>query len=273
MKIIDIDKLFDEFIKDYVYGNIGKVKPEEIENQIPKLYEKFGNTPLDKLDGKTPNEYYLSFSSKELVMGLETHIKNNVSVSDFIIEALVIKGEDSDLISKLNEEENEELLIYLINILKDKNSKDASKSVLNFVLYDYSETLRELATEFLYDHADEVKEQILLEFNNCKNEVKECLTDILSHASKDDKVFDILMLEFEKNPKKLALYAGFICRYGDERALPFLLEAIERDKISYADFEELRFAIESLGGEYNKERDFSSDKSYKAIKGISLKKK
>ena len=75
------------------------------------------------------------------------------------------------------------------------------------------------------------------------------------------------------NPKKLSLYAGFVSRYGDERALPFLLEAIERDKISYADFEELRFAIESLGGEYNKERDFSSDKSYKAIKGISLKKK
>jgi hypothetical protein len=49
--------------------------------------------------------------------------------------------------------------------------------------------------------------------------------------------------------------------------LPYLLEAIENPKISYPDFEELRFAIESLGGEYTKQRDFSSDKYYKKLKG------
>ena len=51
-----------------------------------------------------------------------------------------------------------------------------------------------------------------------------------------------------------------------ERALPFLTVAIEKEKISYADFEELRFAIEALGGSYDKERDFSRDKSFKKIK-------
>ena len=38
VKIIDVDKLFDKYIEGYVYGNIGKVKPEEIENKIPVLY-------------------------------------------------------------------------------------------------------------------------------------------------------------------------------------------------------------------------------------------
>ena len=37
IKVIDVDKLFDEYISDYVYKNIGKVKPEEIENKIPML--------------------------------------------------------------------------------------------------------------------------------------------------------------------------------------------------------------------------------------------
>ena len=45
------------------------------------------------------------------------------------------------------------------------------------------------------------------------------------------------------------------------------MTAIEGEKISYADFEELRFAIEALGGKYDKERDFSQDKTYKKIKG------
>ena len=46
VKIIDVDVLFDKFISDFVYGNIGKVKPEEIENRIPELYVEFGNTSL-----------------------------------------------------------------------------------------------------------------------------------------------------------------------------------------------------------------------------------
>ena len=45
-----------------------------------------------------------------------------------------------------------------------------------------------------------------------------------------------------------------------------LLLDYEED-ITYAEFEELRFAIETLGGEYDKKRDFSSDKTAKKIKG------
>ena len=57
VKIVDIDDLFDKYIAGYVYSNVGKVKPEEIENNIPVLYKKFGEKPLKDLDGKTPNEY------------------------------------------------------------------------------------------------------------------------------------------------------------------------------------------------------------------------
>ena len=43
------------------------------------------------------------------------------------------------------------------------------------------------------------------------------------------------------------------------------MTAIEGEKITYADFEELRFAIEALGGTYDKKRDFSKDKTFKKI--------
>ena len=39
VKLIDIDSLFDKYIEDFVYSNIGKVKPEEIENKIPEVKE------------------------------------------------------------------------------------------------------------------------------------------------------------------------------------------------------------------------------------------
>ena len=38
-----------------------------------------------------------------------------------------------------------------------------------------------------------------------------------------------------------------------------------REDIDYVLFQELKFAIEALGGEYNKERDFSSDENYQKI--------
>ena len=80
-------------------------------------------------------------------------------------------------------------------------------------------------------------------------------------------MFDILVAEFAKHQNNVPLYANYLAKYGDDRALPFLMAAIENEKISYADFEELRFAIEALGGEYTKERDFSKDKSFRKIKG------
>ena len=73
LKIIDIDELFDKYISDFVYQNIGKLKPEEIENQIPKLYEEFGDKKLKELDDFTPNTYYLNFDIIWLISTSQHH--------------------------------------------------------------------------------------------------------------------------------------------------------------------------------------------------------
>lgn len=274
VKIIDIDALFDKYISDYVYTSIGKVKPEEIENQIPQLYVSFGDTKLKDLDGKTPNEYYRAFSGEELIECLKQHLKTGVAVSDFLCEAITgDKKNESLLISAISDDADEEFTIYVMNMLSDMGSKGVAKRYMEFILWDYSETIRELATESLAHFADDVKEDILSQFNDVDDDKKACLTEILSNASKDDRVFEVLINEFLRRVTQVPLYANYLTKYGDERALPYLMTAIENEKISYADFEELRFAIEALGGEYNKIRDFSSDKTYKKIKGIKEEKK
>lgn len=272
IKVIDIDGLFDKYISDYVYSNVGKTSPEEIENKIPELYEKFGDEKLKELDGKTPNTYYAQTSATELVNVLKQHVEQGVPVSDFLCEALRDGDSETALVDALNDEENEEFTLYVMNILNDKGSTKASNRYLDFILWDYSETIRELATELLGEMASLVQDRILKEFHEVDNVKKACLTEILSKAEKDDKVFDILIEQFAIHQDEIPLYAGYLARYGDERALPFLLTAIENEKLSYSDFNELKFAIETLGGEYNKERDFTADKTYKKIKGIEEKK-
>ena len=265
-KIIDVDGLFDKFISDYVYQNIGKVKPEEIENKIPELYVEFGNTPLKELDGKTPQNYYMDMPVIELLDILKEHIEKGVSVSDFLCEALRDTDSEEQIKKQLSKENGEEYTLYLMNILSDKNSSICADRYLEFVLWDYSEPIRELATELLCACPEKVLEKILSQFKEVSDEKKACLTEILSHAQKDDRVFNILIEEFVKNQDNIPLYASYLSRFGDERAIPFLTTAIEGDKIDYSDFEELRFCIESLGGSYDKQRDFSKDKIRSKIK-------
>ena len=269
IKVIDVDELFDKYISDFVYGNIGKIKPEEIENEIPKLYEKFGDAPLKELGGKTPNTFYKGCAGEELIGCLKEHLKTGVSVPDFLCEAITADDKNESALAKaLKEEEEEELVIYLMNMLGEMGSKKAKDVYLEFALYDERESVRELATELLCDMAEEVKESILSHFEDASRERKAGLTEILSNCKGDDRVFDILAKEFALNQDNIPMYANFLAKYGDERAIPLLTAAIENEKIKYSDFEELRFAIEALGGSYDKERDFSSDLTYKKIRKI-----
>lgn len=273
MKIIDIDKLFDDYISKYVYENIGKVKPEEIEDQMPVLYEQFGDTPLAELQGKTPNTFYKEIPAVELLDLLEEHITSGVGVSDFLCEAITsADGVEQAVCKKLSQDNDEEFTLYLMNFLNDLGSDKATARYLEFIMFDYSEPIRELATELLNNFADKEKEAIIEHYKDASAIKRACLTEVLSHASKDERVFNILINEFIANPDNMPLYAGYLAKYGDDRALPFLYTAIENEKISYMDFEELRFDIEVLGGEYTKKRDFSKDKSYKKIKESTIKK-
>jgi hypothetical protein len=47
------------------------------------------------------------------------------------------------------------------------------------------------------------------------------------------------------------------------------MERIEDRSIGFVEFQELKYAIEALGGEYNEPRDFSSDKDYLAIEAAT----
>ncbi|MBO5067632.1 MAG: hypothetical protein J6C62_04450 [Clostridia bacterium] len=267
IKVIDVDTLFDSYISDFVYKNIGKVKPEEIENKIPELYVQFGNEKLKELDGQTPNEYYKSFSATELLACLNEHLTKGVAVSDFLCEALSDGANEDALINAISDDVDEEFTLYVMNMLSEIKSEKCLDRYLQFISWDYSETIKELATEHLKEFSNLVKEKVLSLYNEADVKTREYFTEILAGCNKDDRVFDILVAEFAKHPNEIPLYAGYLAKYGDERALPFLMAEIEREKISYADFEELRFAIEALGGTYDKVRDFKQDKTFKKIKG------
>ena len=264
--LVDIDAIFEARLRKYMEEHAGEYSEDAWEEKIAELYEAFGSERLAELGGKSPEKYYAGEDGAALVGLLARHVREGVAVSDYLCESIMdADGAEEPLISLLGEAE-EELVFYAMNLLKDMGSVKPLGQYLDFLL-DPSVGMdrKELCTEILCEYPDRVKESILKEYGGASEEDRSSLLDILSHAQKDDRILRLLTDALLSHAEEIPLYAAFVRRYGDEKALCALYELIEREEINYQDFQELKLAIESLGGEYEKERDFSNDKVYRKI--------
>ena len=267
-KVIDIDNVFDNFLVKYISENKGKFTEKQWEEKIPVMYLEFGSTPLDELDGATPEEYYSDLSGEDLAILLEKHVAEKIAVSDYLCEALIKSDCEKYLVKYIDTNHDQTLVSYCINILNDKKSTLALDRYLDLILSDQTcNDMKELLAEALVLHAQLVKEQVLKCYDSAGVNAF-YLLEVLSQCRNDDRVLNILLNELKAHPNDIPVYVNYVMQYGDEKALPTLLEMIENDKINYIDFKELKFAIEFLGGEYTKTRDFSNDKYFKRIKGV-----
>ena len=265
MKLYDFDGMFDKRLSEYISKNVGKYKEEEWEDMIPEMYAKFGNTVLKSL-GTSPNGYYAAMSPEELVKCLRAHVKNGVPVSEFLCKAIEARPWCEGMLLPLLENGEEGLKQYVVNILG--SSPAAIPVYMRMIEREEDEDFKNQCVDFIKENADLVKEQAL---ENYKNGVeKPLMLEILSKVKeRDGRVYDILLAEFLSG-EDVPMHAGYLASYGDERALPYLLEKIDEEGISYIEYQELKYAIEALGGEYTKQRDFSGDEYYDLIHSHSV---
>lgn len=268
-KIMDIDKIFDEFLANYIKSNRGKYTEKEWENKIPALYDEFGVTPLEALGGVAPEKYYDGLSGEELARTLKAHIEEDVAVSDFLCEAIIRAGCDKELVPFININEDEELVSYCVNLLSDMHSVSGYDKYFDLMLApDCCDEMRDLLVECIQLSPEAAKERAIAEYNkNSSGDLKIYMLEILSCCKKDDRILNILLGELTSHKNGVQLYLPYVTKYGDEKALPKLLELIKDPNINYLDYKELKLAIEGFGGEYADERDFSNDKYYKKLKG------
>lgn len=265
MKLYDFDGMFDKKLSEYITKNAGKFKEEEWEDMIPAMYAKFGDTPLKSL-GVSPNAYYGAMSAEELIKCLRAHVKNSVPVSEFLCKAIESRSECKDMLLPLLENGEDGLKGYAVNILG--SDERALPVYMRLITEEEDEDFKNQCADFIKENADIVLETAL---ENYKNGVeKPLMLEILSKvASRDERVFDILLKEF-RGGDDVPMLAGYLASYGDDRALPYLLDKIDEEGISYVEFQELKYAIEALGGEYSKQRDFSGDEYYELIHSHSM---
>lgn len=255
-KIIDFDGIFEEKLSLYMKQNAGKYTEAQWESLIPKLYKKFSETPLKKA-GCAPRDYYADQTDAELIQALKAHIQGGVPVSDFLCREIEKRDCPRELLPFLTGEDEELALAALPLTL---GSPKAIPAYFALLKGDFSDARKEAAREWIRENADRCKELALSGYESGTE--PDFMLEILSLCKeRDDRVLSALLRAF-KTAEDPCMAAGFLASYGDERALPVLKEALMREDLGYLEFREIRFAVEALGGEPPKERDFSEDPVY-----------
>ena len=268
MKLIDFDGLFDEKLTQFMEENKDKYTEKQWEDIIPKLYKKFGDTFVAKIKC-TPKQYFAKMTDTELVERLCAHLKEDIPVPEFLCAEIESRGAAETLLPLLFDSDMR-ALSYAVNLLGDEpRAFDAYFTILTENKAD--EEIRSDITDILRLHADQLKERVLVCYQ--QGLAKENMLEILSRVKvRDERVFSALLSAF-RSGEDTPVYAGYLAAYGDERALPYLLTKIEDRTIGFVEFQELKYAIEALGGEYDEPRDFTDDKDYLAVEAEAVSRK
>ena len=263
MKLYDFDGMFDEKLGEYIKKNAGKYTESEWEDIIPALYKKFGDTTIKSI-GKTPNGFYAEMTDDELVKCLKAHLKQDVPVSEFLCSAIEGRSLADKLMPLLDGTDGERE--YAMNLM-GSDERAICKYMQILVSTDDSD-LKDRCADYIKEKADLVIDEALENYK--KGVEKEYMLEIISRSVvKNEEIFEVLLKEFRSDPDNIPMHASYLAAYGDERALEYLLDKIDEEGISFIEYQELKFAIEALGGEYTKKRDFSNDPYYELIKSHS----
>ena len=271
MQIIDFDAKFTDVLNDWIEKNRSRFrKPDDMENEVPDVYLRWLNTPASWLGGVTPGSYFEQFDSAAELCGLlKSYINEEVSVPDPLLDRLEELGDEQELLSLAKDKTAPmEARMTAIEILR------ALESTLPMVDYirwqverDDDEDLLDNALESLRQMGEGVRKAAKIAFTAADVNGKEALLDVLADYPGDEDVFQFALEQFKTTKDKRGLYAGYLAKLDDDRALEHLLDVAEGDDVSYSDFIEIRSAIERLGSEAPV-KDWTNDPTYKAFRRL-----
>lgn len=90
---------------------------------------------------------------------------------------------------------------------------------------------------------------------------RDIFADILSNYPGDDRIYDLLVERFAMREEKRALFASYLAKLGDDRAIPHAERSSAKPDINYLDYVEVVNAHRGAGRRRPPEREFSGDRT------------
>ncbi len=275
MKCIDFDKQFERYTRDWMEKNAEKYNNnmDVIEAMMPDIYMAFMSQPAAWLDGQSPEAYFEQFDDAAmLTRWMCDYYEQGVPVPDLLLERITALGEDAEaqlLALPFGKGVAHEAALTAISLLQELESIAPMQAYVEFIAsLDTPDEKGDMCAEALLSMGEMVVQPILDCLDDAKETGRDIFADILSNFPGEEKTFTLLMERFERCEDRKALFASYLAKYGDDRALPVLLAAALNDNTNYLDYVEIVSAIDELGGERPPERDFDGDPYYESLKRI-----
>ena len=275
MKCINFDRAFERYMAEWIKENSEKYKDDMdvIEDMMPDVYLEFLKKPADFLDGVAPQDYFEQFDNADmLVKWLCDYIAQGVPVPDLLLERVTALGnpaEKSLLALVARDDLPEETQMTAISLLREMESKAPMQRYIDFIAsLEEPSDKGDLCAEALMSMGESVVEPILAALSGAGQTGRDIFADVLSNYPGDERIYELMIERFVTRDERRALFASYLAKLGDERAIPMLKEAAQSPDINYLDYVEVVNAIEALGGERPPEREFSGDPYYESLRQV-----
>lgn len=275
MKCIDFDREFERYVSAWMKRNAQKYgnNMDVIEGMMPDIYMEFLAKPAAFLDGQAPQDYFEQYDDAQmLVAWLCQYVSEHVPVPDLLPERITSLGKPAEraLLSLLDRKDlPEEAEMTAISLLREMESRVPMQRYVDYIAgLDEPDDKGDLCAEALLSMGSEVVGPVLEALVGAHEAGKDIFADILSNYPGDERIYDLLIERFSRCTDRRALYASYLAKLGDDRALGALKAAAQESGVGYLDYVEIVNAIEALGGERPAEREFSGDPYYESLKRL-----
>ena len=275
MKCINFDRAFERYMAEWMKENSEKYKDDMdvIEDMMPDVYLEFLKKPADFLDGIAPQDYFEQFDNADmLVSWLCDYIAQGVPVPDLLLERVTALGDPAEkslLALVARDDLPEETQMTAISLLREMESKAPMQRYVDYIAsLEEPSDKGDLCAEALMSMGESVIEPILAALSGARQTGRDIFADVLSNYPGDERIYELMIERFVTRDERRALFASYLAKLGDERAIPMLKEAAQSPDINYLDYVEVVNAIEALGGERPPEREFSGDPYYESLRQV-----
>ena len=275
MKCINFDRAFERYMAEWIKENSEKYKDDMdvIEDMMPDVYLEFLKKPADFLDGVAPQDYFEQFDNADMLVNwLCDYIAQGVPVPDLLLERVTALGnpaEKSLLALVARDDLPEETQMTAISLLREMESKAPMQRYIDYIAsLEEPSDKGDLCAEALMSMGESVVEPILATLSGAGQTGRDIFADVLSNYTGDERIYELMIERFVTRDERRALFASYLAKLGDERAIPMLKEAAQSPDINYLDYVEVVNAIEALGGERPPEREFSGDPYYESLRQV-----
>ena len=275
MNCINFDQKFEQYMGVWMKNNAAKYKNnmDIIEGMMPDVYMEFLAKPATWLGGKAPQDYFGQYDdAAQLVDWLCEYERTGVPVPDLLLDRIGELGDaaEAPLLALLdNDATPDAAVMTAISLLREIESTAPMQLYIERIAALESPDERaDMYAESLQSMGEAVVAPILAALPAAGETGRDIFADILSNFPGQEESFRLLMERFERCDDRRALFASYLAKYGDDRALPALRRAAEDPQVNYLDFVEISSAIEALGGERPAEREFAGDPYYESLKHV-----